>query len=242
PASGNDAFISKGEKIYTLNNCTMCHGGNRAGTTVFPSLQRLSERLSVNQVTEILKTGKGQMPAYPNISGEDKKALIDFLFDKEKKLSHAGNIAADTVQKFRYVHNGWTVLTDREGYPGVKPPWGTLNAIDLNAGKILWQVPLGEYEELTQKGIPLTGTQNLGGAVVTAGRLVIIGATRDEKLRIFDKLSGKILWEYKLPAGGYAMPATYMLNGKQYIVIAAGGGGKVGSSSGDAYVAFRLKE
>ena len=137
--------------------------------------------------------------------------------------------------------NGWTVLTDKEGYPGVKPPWGTLNAIDLNKGELLWKVPLGEYPELVKRGIPATGTQNLGGAVVTAGGLVIIAATFDEKLRIFDKHTGKLLWEYKLPAGGYATPATYMLNGKQYIVIAAGGGGKVGSLSGDAYVAFRLK-
>ncbi len=238
----NETIISKGEKIYTLNNCIMCHGANRAGTAVFPSLLQLSKRSSVNQVTEILKTGKGQMPAFPNINEEDKKALIDFLFDEEEQASRIKKPANDTTRKVRYVHSGWTVLTDQEGYPGVKPPWGTLNAIDLNAGEILWQVPLGEYEELIQKGIPPTGTQNLGGAVVTAGGLVIIGATRDEKLRIFDKQTGKVLWEYKLPAGGYAMPATYMLNGKQYIAIAAGGGGKVGSPSGDAYVAFRLKE
>jgi len=132
-------------------------------------------------------------------------------------------------------------LTDKEGFPGVKPPWGTLNAIDLNKGEILWQVPLGEYPELAKRGIRNTGTQNLGGAVVTAGGLIIIGATYDEKLRIFDKQNGKLLWEYKLPAGGYATPATYMIEGKQYIVVAAGGGGKVGSPSGDAYVAFRLK-
>jgi quinoprotein glucose dehydrogenase len=117
-----------------------------------------------------------------------------------------------------------------------------LNAIDLNTGNLLWKVPLGEYAALAKRGMAPTGTPNLGGAVVTAGGLVIIAATYDEKLRIFDKDNGKLLWEHKLPAGGYATPATYLLNGKQYIVIAAGGGGKVGSPSGDAYVAFTLDE
>jgi quinoprotein glucose dehydrogenase len=238
----DDAGASRGEKIYTLNNCTMCHGANRAGTAVFPSLQQLSKKFSKEQVAALLKTGKGQMPAYPNIKEEDKKALIDFLFDEKQKATHTQTTATNPVQQYRYVHNGWTVLTDKEGYPGVKPPWGTLNAIDLNKGELLWKVPLGEYPELAKRGIPATGTQNLGGAVVTAGGLVIIAATFDEKIRIFDKHTGKLLWEYKLPAGGYATPATYMLNGKQYIVIAAGGGGKVGSPSGDAYVAFRLKD
>ena len=241
PVADDDAVTSRGEKIYTLNNCTMCHGANRAGTAVFPSLQQLSKKNSREQVAALLKKGKGQMPAYPNITNEDKKALIDFLFDAEQNREHTQTAATNAEQQYRYVHNGWTVLTDKEGYPGVKPPWGTLNAIDLNKGELLWKVPLGEYPELVKRGIPATGTQNLGGAVVTAGGLVIIAATFDEKLRIFDKHTGKLLWEYKLPAGGYATPATYMLNGKQYIVIAAGGGGKVGSLSGDAYVAFRLK-
>ena len=241
PVADDDAVTSRGEKIYTLNNCTMCHGANRAGTAVFPSLQQLSKKNSREQVAALLKKGKGQMPAYPNITNEDKKALIDFLFDAEQNREHTQTAPTNAEQQYRYVHNGWTVLTDKEGYPGVKPPWGTLNAIDLNKGELLWKVPLGEYPELVKRGIPATGTQNLGGAVVTAGGLVIIAATFDEKLRIFDKHTGKLLWEYKLPAGGYATPATYMLNGKQYIVIAAGGGGKVGSLSGDAYVAFRLK-
>jgi quinoprotein glucose dehydrogenase len=141
----------------------------------------------------------------------------------------------------RYVHEGWNVLADQDGYPGVKPPWGTLNAIDLNSGELLWKIPLGEFAELSEKGIPQTGTPNLGGPVVTAGGLVFIAATKDEKFRAFDKSNGQLVWEYKLPAGGYATPSTYEMNGKQYIVIAAGGGGKVGSPSGDAYVAFCLK-
>jgi quinoprotein glucose dehydrogenase len=234
--------LSKGAKLYAVNNCTMCHGADRAGTSVFPSLQNISERLSAEHVNAVLKTGKGQMPAYPNLSAEDKKALIDFLFNRERKESMVKTNGTDTPVKYRYVHNGWITLTDKEGWPGVKPPWGTLNAIDLNKGEIRWQIPLGEYPELAKRGIHHTGTQNLGGEVVTAGGLIIIGATYDEKLRIFDKMDGTLLWEYKLPAGGYATPATYMVDGRQYIVIAAGGGGKVGSPSGDAYIAFRLKQ
>ncbi|MGN6439209.1 MAG: pyrroloquinoline quinone-dependent dehydrogenase [Agriterribacter sp.] len=234
----NTEGAAQGEKIYTLNNCTMCHGADRKGTGVYPSLLQLSKKYNEAQVEQLLQKGRGQMPAFPNLGAADKKALIDFLFQKGNQPTHA--VADTSTRQYRYVHNGWTTLTDQNGYPGVKPPWGTLNAIDLNSGNIVWQIPLGEYPELIQKGIPPTGTQNLGGAVVTAGGLVIIGATRDEKLRIFDKRNGKLLWEYKLPAGGYATPATYTVNNQQYIVIAAGGGGRVGSPSGDAYVAFKL--
>jgi quinoprotein glucose dehydrogenase len=230
-----------GEKVYTLNNCTMCHGADRAGTGVFPSLQDLAKRKTESEVRALLKTGRGQMPAYPNISAADKDALIAFLFDKKDASRKLANTPSQPTT-YRYVHDGWNTLTDEEGYPGVKPPWGTLNAIDLNTGERRWQVPLGEYPELIKKGIPPTGTQNLGGAMVTASGLVFIGATRDEKFRAFDKKTGKLVWEYKLPAGGYATPATYSVDGKQYIVIAAGGGGKVGSPSGDAYVAFALKK
>jgi len=238
----DDAPGQSGEKIYTINNCAMCHGANRAGTNVFPALLNLSARLTKGKADSVILQGKGQMPAFPNISGDDKKALLDFLFDKKTLAVKNTKHKNDSVKQHRYVNNGWTQLTDKDGYPGIKPPWGTLNAIDLNKGELLWKVPLGEYAALTKRGIPPTGTQNLGGSVVTAGGLVIIAATADEKLRIFDKLTGKILWQYTLPAAGYATPSTYMLDGKQYIVIAAGGGGKVGTPSGDAYVAFRLKD
>ncbi|HEX5481560.1 MAG TPA: pyrroloquinoline quinone-dependent dehydrogenase [Terriglobia bacterium] len=129
---------------------------------------------------------------------------------------------------------------DQEGYPAIKPPWGQLTAIDLNRGRIAWQVVLGERKELTARGIPQTGTPNIGGSLVTAGGLVFIGATQDEEFRAFDKSTGKVLWQAQLPAGGYASPCTYQANGKQYVVIAAGGGGKPETKSGDAFVAFAL--
>ena len=139
-------------------------------------------------------------------------------------------------------HTGYNQFLDEEGYPAVEPPWGTLSAIDLNAGEIAWQKPLGAFPELLERGLPPTGTENLGGVVVTAGGLVFVGSTKDEKFRAFDKATGEVLWETKLPAGGYAPPATYEANGRQYVVIAAGGGGKMGTPSGDAYVAFALPE
>lgn len=236
----NDAAdTTYGEKIYTLNNCTMCHGADRKGTIVYPSLLQLAKTYNEQTLADLLLKGKGQMPAFPNLGTTDKKVLIDFLLNKNNET--AVQTINSNRKEYRYVHNGWTVLTDQNGYPGVKPPWGTLNAIDLNKGELLWQIPLGEYPELTKKGVPTTGTQNLGGAVVTANGLLMIAATKDEKFRIFDSQTGKQLWEYTLPAAGYATPATYMVNNTQYIVIAAGGGGKVGSPSGDAYLAFRLK-
>ena len=135
---------------------------------------------------------------------------------------------------------GYARFLDKDGYPAIKPPWGLLNAIDLNRGEILWQVPLGEYPELTAQGIPQTGTENFGGTIVTAGGLVFIGGSKDEKFHAFDKASGKLLWDYKLDAGGYATPCTYMVKGRQYVVIAAGGGGKLATKTGDGYVAFAL--
>jgi quinoprotein glucose dehydrogenase len=135
---------------------------------------------------------------------------------------------------------GYKFFTDQNGYPGVKPPWGHLTAIDLNTGEFAWRVVFGEYPELTAKGIPPTGTQNFGGTIVTEGGLVFIGGTMDEKFHAYDKSTGKLLWDYKLDAGGYATPSTYMVNGRQYVVIAAGGGGKLGTKSSDEFVAFAL--
>jgi quinoprotein glucose dehydrogenase len=141
-----------------------------------------------------------------------------------------------------YRLTGYGYFRDAEGYPAVKPPWGQLTAIDLNTGEFAWRVPLGEFAELTKRGVPQTGTENFGGTIVTAGGLVFIGGTMDEKFHAFDKSSGKLLWEHQLPAGGYATPCTYEANGKQYVVIAAGGGGKLRTKSGDTYVAFALPD
>jgi len=128
---------------------------------------------------------------------------------------------------------------DANGYPAVKPPWGTLNAIDLNTGDYLWRIPLGDTPELHKPGTPPTGTEQYGGPIVTAGGLVFIAATKDEKFRAFDTRTGALLWEVSLPAAGYATPATYSVDGRQYVVVAAGGG-KLGTKVSDTYVAFAL--
>jgi quinoprotein glucose dehydrogenase len=137
---------------------------------------------------------------------------------------------------------GYHRFLDHEGYPAVKPPWGLLNAIDLSTGEFAWRVPLGEHAELTARGVPRTGTETFGGSIVTAGGIVFIAGTKDERIHAFDKRTGELLWEHPLPAGGYATPSTYMTNGRQYVVIAAGGAGKLGTRAGDAFVAFSLPE
>ncbi len=141
-----------------------------------------------------------------------------------------------------YSHTGYSQFLDHEGYPAIKPPWGVLSAIDLNTGEFAWRVPLGEFVELTARGIPRTGTETFGGSIVTAGGLVFIAASKDERIHAFDKQNGRLLWEHPLPAGVYATPSTYQVNGRQYVVIAAGGAGKLQTKASDAFVAFRLPE
>jgi quinoprotein glucose dehydrogenase len=184
------------------------------------------------------------MPSFGFLSSAEKEALVNFLFGlttpehaPPAKKAMKEKVEADVP----YTHTGYNRFFDPEGYPAVKPPWGTLNAINLNEGTIEWKAVLGEIPELIRRGIPPTGTENYGGPVVTDGGLLFIGATKDQKFRAFDKKTGSLLWETTLPAGGYATPATYMVNGKQFVVIAAGGG-KMGTPSGDAYVAFALPE
>ena len=150
--------------------------------------------------------------------------------------------ASDRQRYGPYVIKGYKQFLDHEGYPAIKPPWGVLSAINLNTGEFAWQVPLGEHVELTARGIPRTGTETFGGSIVTAGGLVFIAGTKDERIHAFDKQTGKLLWEHPLPAGGYATPSTYQVNGIQYVVIAAGGAGKLQTKAGDAFVAFRLQE
>jgi len=228
-----------GERVYR-QNCTVCHGADRRGDPQhqFPPLTALTGRLGHREVATIVGKGRGNMPSFGFLTHAEVEAVASHLLG-EKEEDHAAGEAAQSGRP--YTHLGYNRFLDPEGYPAVKPPWGTLNAIDLDAGEIRWSVPLGELPELTRRGIPATGTENYGGPVVTAGGLVFIGATKDERFRAFDKRTGRLLWETSLPAGGYATPSVYEVNGKQYVVIAAGGG-KMGTRSGDAYIAFALPD
>ncbi len=232
---GQDKELS-GKSLYQLNNCSTCHGADLNGVGAFPSLKQIS--ISKENVMTLFETGKGQMPAFPNLTQQQKEALIDYLFNQEKYK----DVEAIDNENVRYVQGERKILKDQDGYFGVKPPWGTLNAIDMNKGELLWKVPLGIYPELIERGLPPTGTQNLGGPVVTKGGLVFIAATRDEMFRAFDKETGEIMWEHKLPFSGYATPSTYKIDGVQYVVIAAGGHYNIGGKTGDRYIAFKLKE
>jgi quinoprotein glucose dehydrogenase len=171
------------------------------------------------------------------LSDRQRAQLVAYLFNDPPRPAAPGEDPPDL--SVPYSHTGYNRFLDPDGYPAVKPPWGTLNAIDLEKGTIAWTRTLGAFPELSKAGVPETGTENYGGPIVTAGGLVFVAATRDEKFRAFDKADGKLLWETALPAGGYATPSTYSVGGKQYVVIAAGGG-KMGTKSGDAYVAFAL--
>lgn len=229
----------KSAKAIYLSQCALCHGDNREGTPpAVPSLVGIADRLSQRQIATTIWDGKGRMPGFTNLSGEQVDALLNYL-----STGKDTQLAADEPfpPSSKYHLTGYKRFLDPDGYPAVEPPWGTLNAINLNTGEYVWKIPLGEYPELTVQGLKNTGTENYGGPIVTTGGLLFIGATNyDKKFRAFDKASGELLWETTLPFAGNATPATYSVEGRQYVVIAAGGGKDLKSKSGGVYIAFAL--
>jgi len=239
PKEDELSHLTAGQRVYTLN-CIVCHGPERKGNprSGYPSLVDIGQRRDRDYVSKLITSGKGMMPGFTAITGEEKQALVNFLFGDEKvEVASAGK--GGKIPAMPYKFNGYNKFLDNKGYPAISPPWGTLTAIDLNTGKHVWQKTLGEFKELTAKGIAPTGTENYGGPVVTAGGILFIAATKDGMFRAFEKKTGKLLWETELPAAGFATPSTYEVNGKQYIVVACGGT-KLGTKKGDSYVAFAL--
>jgi quinoprotein glucose dehydrogenase len=232
-----DAWI--GISLYRTN-CATCHGIDRGGDGhVYPPLRNLQSKFDKESVKQLMLTGKGAMPAFSHLKDKERDAIARYILDMHERTAEEQKGAFERHPDVIYSNTGYIRFLTPEGYPAVEPPWGTMNAIDLTTGEIKWQVPFGEYKELKDKGIPTTGAENYGGPVATGGGLVFIGASRDEKIRAFDKETGEVVWEYQLPAAAYATPAVYEVGGKQYVVIACGGG-KSGTKSGDRYLAFAL--
>ena len=236
-SSPNSGAPRDGAAVYATV-CAACHGPDRRGKGRAPSLVALSTRLSLRDVRQILEHGRGFMPSLAALSVVQKAAVIAYLGYAIAPADTAG-WTSQPATTAPYEFAGYERWRDTSGYPAIKPPWGTLSAIDLNSGEYRWRIPLGEFAALTARGVPVTGTEQYGGPIVTGGGLVFIAATQDAKFRAFDKRTGRQLWEAPLPAPGYATPSTFAVGGKQFIVIAAGGG-KLGSKSSDTYVAYAL--
>jgi quinoprotein glucose dehydrogenase len=208
----------------------------------FPSLIDLKKRMGVYDVTRLLYYGNGRMPIFRSLGSEQITALAKYVVqNSDGTLSHTSDAKPDPNLSRRFTINGYQRFSDPDGYPAAKPPWGTLSAIDLATGNYLWRIPFGEYPELAATGLKNTGSENYGGAVVTAGGLLFIGATIfDNKFRAFDKKSGKLLWETVLPASAVATPATYEIGGRQFVVVAVGGGKNAKVKTQAIYMAFAL--
>jgi quinoprotein glucose dehydrogenase len=230
--------ISKpAEKAYQTN-CSSCHGIDKKGNPLsgYPSLQDIGSKKSRTYIQQIISNGKGMMPGFNQLSSSDKAQILSYILNE---LPKEANSNANTGYQTPFQMTGYNKFLDSKGLPALTPPWGTLNAIDLNTGKYLWKIPFGDEPSLAQQGITGTGAENYGGPIVTASGLLIIGAAKDGKLRIYESKTGKLLRVITLPAAAFATPSTYQVNGKQYIVIACGGT-KLGTPKGNKYIAYSL--
>jgi quinoprotein glucose dehydrogenase len=231
-------LIANNDTALYNSKCATCHREDRKGGATGPSLEHAATKYTRDELAALIRQGTGRMPGFPDMGARNINDVIDFLTTGKDKADEPA-VRNDPV-RLKYRSDGESIFLDPDGYPAITPPWGTLNAIDLNSGSIRWKIPFGEFPELAAKGLANTGSDNYGGPVVTASGLVFIGATNfDRKFHAYDKLTGRLLWETTLPAAGNATPSIYMLNGREYVVIVCGGG-KNGAPSGSAIVAFAL--
>ena len=246
-ALGENTAGSSPRSFY-LNQCAVCHGEKMAGSPpAIPSLVGIGDRMSGADVAATIKNGKGRMPGFAITDDEQFYGLLSYVMSGGKdggaKESKEMTSAEPAPLAMKYHFTGYHRFLDPDGYPAIAPPWGTLNAINLNTGEYVWKIPLGEFPELAAQGLKNTGSENYGGPMVTAGGLVFIAATNfDKKFRAFDKTTGALLWETTLPDSANTTPATYEVDGRQFVVIAAGGGKDPKSKSGGVYTAFALKK
>jgi quinoprotein glucose dehydrogenase len=232
--------LEAGQRLYK-SFCMSCHGTERQGGGNYPTLVGVEKTYHEPQFMQLVSSGRRMMPAFGQLAESEKKALASFILNLRQEQNKKFEVPARPENEWfvmPYTSTGYNKFLTKEGYPAVNPPWGTLNAIDLATGQYIWKDTLGDYPEFKARGIH-TGTENYGGPVVTAGGILFIAATSDSKIRAFNKRNGQLLWEYDLPACGFATPAVYEIGGKEFLVIACGGG-KLGKPSGDAYVAFSL--
>jgi quinoprotein glucose dehydrogenase len=239
--AGNDGkFVHPGQQVYA-NYCSSCHGAERNGNPAsgFPSLVNVNNRFQRDHVLNVIAKGKGMMPAFKQITDQQKKLLVAFLYGDKVDVNDKVEVEAKADDKTTYRISGYTKFLDSNGNPAVKPPWGTLNAIDLNTGEYVWKKTFGSYPELDSAYGFQTGSESYGGPIITAGGVLLIAGTKDKKFRAYNKSTGDLIWETVLPAAAFATPSTYEVDGKQYVVIACGGT-KLRSKKGESYIAFAL--
>lgn len=240
PSKQKESFEQAGRRLYKTN-CMSCHGENRQGSGNYPSIEAVHKKMNKEQFISFINAGRRMMPAFQHLPKEDKEAIASYVLNLKAELGRTYTTKLSAIDSFRqvpYQISGYNKFITKSGKPALSPPWGVLNAIDMNTGEYVWKNVFGEDES---SGIKNSGCENYGGPVVTKGGLLFIGATKDGMFRAYNKRTGKLLWQTKLPAAAFSTPATYSVNGKQYIVIACGGG-KMGTKSGDSYVAFALND
>jgi quinoprotein glucose dehydrogenase len=244
PATESTTFsvYDDGKRIYTAY-CANCHKADRTGDEpLYPSLVDLKKRMSEAETLIKIKQGSGKMPSFAAMISGHEDGIINYLFNKtdrsvlqrqrdlsEIRNNRSSNIevkkdkkTADTASIYLNV-TAYAEIKDPEGHPAIKPPWGTLSAINLNTGEYEWTIPVGNFPELQKKGEAITGAAGSPGPIVTAGGLVFLGGTRDRIFQAFDKTTGKLLWEITLPGFASSTPCTYRSHGKQYVAVSVAG-------------------